>query len=481
RLDGFTNDVFARPKERAALLGLPEKGKLAYRDPSEFLQGATNISRHEAKRRSQHAQEFRPHASQPGSEDTPPPGTGRLAALLPEVAAAFASSLIAPGRLSLITSTIDKLEKAIATAGLPASTLHQHLREADERLALRASAESHDEFRSHLQHWREGLLRLIADDAVTSAEKQARDNRSLVYMGQTGELHDWLVRTTREGHETLLTIKSASSNPRRRTSCDSDDGTETEAADESVETNDGRSPVQRAHDGFFGVVEAVLRSTDNNLPDQGGGRPQLIVSAGITTLLKMAHQDGLLPDTFDPSLLNAGSTEDLMVSAGYSGASGAGILRRMLCTAEVTPVVLGTKSEVLDVGDKHRLFTPAQRRALVARDGGCAAPGCTFPAVWCESHHIQPWSEGGATSVDNGVLLCNHHHHAVHEGAWTIHVHHGSPWFTPTDKLNLFTVDRTPRRNNYWHPDRESPPPDVSLGPPDSASGPPEALPIPLG
>lgn len=56
RLDGFTNDVFARPKERAALLGLPEKGKLAYRDPSEFLQGATNISRHEAKRRSQHAQ-----------------------------------------------------------------------------------------------------------------------------------------------------------------------------------------------------------------------------------------------------------------------------------------------------------------------------------------------------------------------------------------------------------------------------------------
>lgn len=462
RLDGFTHDMFARPQDRADLLGLPKKGKLAYRDASELIQGATNISRHEAKRRTQQAQDFRPHASKSGSKDTPPPGSGRLAGLLPQVASAFARSLIAPARLSIITAAIDKLEKVLATAGLPVATLHDQLRDVDERMAYRASVESHDEFRSFVNHWRDSVLRLIADDAVTSAEHQARENRSLVYMGQSGELFDWLVRTTREGHETLMTIKSASSNPRRRSSCATDESESDSTSDSTAsaeEPTDDRSPVQRAHDGFFGVVEAGLRSTENSLPDQGGSRPQLIVSAGITSLLKMAHQDGLLADTFDPQLLNTGSTEDLMISAGYSGSSGAGIIRRMLCTADITPVVLGTDSEILDVGKKHRLFTPAQRKALIARDGGCAAPGCTFPAAWCESHHIQPWSQGGKTSVDNGVLLCSHHHHAVHEGAWSIRVYRGSPWFTPTAKLNLFTIDRSPRRNNYWRPDRESPPP----------------------
>lgn len=479
RLDGFTHDMFARPQDRADLLGLPRKGKLAYRDASELIQGATNISRHEAKRRSQQAREFRPHASEPGSDDTPPPGTGRLAGLLPHLSSAFARSLIAPARLSLITATIDKLEKAITTAGLPQDTLHDQLRDIDEKLALRASSESHDEFRSFVNHWRDGVLRLISDDAVTSAEEQARENRTLIYMGQSGELFDWLVRTPREGHETLLTIKSASSNPRRRPSCATEETDDVHLGDaasdnsDSQEELDDRTRVQRAHDGFFGVLEAGLRSTDNDLPDQGGSRPQLIVSAGITTLLKMAHRDGLLADTFDPQLLTLGSTADLMISAGYSGSAGAGIVRRMLCTSDITPVVLGTDSEVLDVGKKHRLFTPAQRKALIARDGGCAAPGCTFPSAWCESHHIQPWSQGGKTSVDNGVLLCSHHHHAVHEGAWTIRVYRGSPWFTPTAKLNLFTTDRTPRRNNYWRPDRESPPP-------PSDPDPPEALPIPL-
>ncbi|MCB0913708.1 MAG: HNH endonuclease, partial [Propionibacteriaceae bacterium] len=31
----------------------------------------------------------------------------------------------------------------------------------------------------------------------------------------------------------------------------------------------------------------------------------------------------------------------------------------------------------------------------------------------CDAHHIIPWHAGGATSIDNGVLVCEHHHHLV--------------------------------------------------------------------
>ncbi|UKA55865.1 HNH endonuclease [Arthrobacter sp. FW305-BF8] len=51
----------------------------------------------------------------------------------------------------------------------------------------------------------------------------------------------------------------------------------------------------------------------------------------------------------------------------------------------------------------------------MARDQGCAFPGCTIPAAWCEAHHITYWSRGGTTSTGNGVLLCSHHHHLIHK------------------------------------------------------------------
>ena len=62
-------------------------------------------------------------------------------------------------------------------------------------------------------------------------------------------------------------------------------------------------------------------------------------------------------------------------------------VRRLACTASIVPAVLGTRSEVLDLGRSARLFTPAQRKALLLRDRECRAEGCTVPAAWCEAHH----------------------------------------------------------------------------------------------
>ncbi len=90
--------------------------------------------------------------------------------------------------------------------------------------------------------------------------------------------------------------------------------------------------------------------------------------------------------------------------------------RRLACTAGLLPAVLGTDSEVLDLGRTSRLFSPAQRRAMALRDKTCRAEGCDTPAAWCEAHHAnQPWSTGGRTDLDDGALLCSWHHHRAHD------------------------------------------------------------------
>lgn len=94
--------------------------------------------------------------------------------------------------------------------------------------------------------------------------------------------------------------------------------------------------------------------------------------------------------------------------------------RRLACMASIIPAVLGGRSEVLDLGRSSRLFTPAQRKAMIIRDRACRAEGCTVPASWCEAHHWgTAWSRGGRTDLKDGVLLCSWHHHRAHDPTCT--------------------------------------------------------------
>ena len=115
--------------------------------------------------------------------------------------------------------------------------------------------------------------------------------------------------------------------------------------------------------------------------------------------------------------------------------------RRLLCDSEVTRVVtrrspttstcgrdgaarlLEASHEVLYVGRSERTVTPRMRRALEVRDRHCAFPGCRAPVRRCNAHHVIPWEDGGETSIANLVLLCVRHHHAVHEGGWSVTPH----------------------------------------------------------
>lgn len=104
-------------------------------------------------------------------------------------------------------------------------------------------------------------------------------------------------------------------------------------------------------------------------------------------------------------------------------------LRYLAVDAAVLPVVMGGESLPLDLGRARRLFSPAQRRAIAARDGGCAK--CGAPVARCDVHHIRWWSRGGGTDIDNGVLLCVGCHHRVHDYGWEIVVERGHVWFVP--------------------------------------------------
>jgi hypothetical protein len=110
------------------------------------------------------------------------------------------------------------------------------------------------------------------------------------------------------------------------------------------------------------------------------------------------------------------------------------------------------------VGRTERTATPAQRRALAARDKGCIIPGCGVAAEACQVHHVTQWSAGGLSDPDNLVLVCWAHHRQVDLLMWTIHPADplaplrepdpGSPTGTmwPANNGAPWTVRATPRR-----------------------------------
>jgi len=120
-------------------------------------------------------------------------------------------------------------------------------------------------------------------------------------------------------------------------------------------------------------------------------------------------------------------------------------VRRLACDAALIPVVLDGAGLPLDVGQAKRLVQPHQRTALIARDKGCAHPGCIAPARWTDAHHITWWQHGGDTDLHNLVLLCKRHHRMQHHGAWQVRMaSDGRPEFIPPKWID---PDQKPLRN----------------------------------
>jgi hypothetical protein len=153
----------------------------------------------------------------------------------------------------------------------------------------------------------------------------------------------------------------------------------------------GQTPQQRLADALVTIVTAAEAAErgESSLVSIPAGAAQISVLMSARDLLDRANARGVLADGTELS---------------------PGDLRRLACSADLVPVVLGTGSTILDLGRTYRLAPSHLRHALGLRDGGCAFPGCTAPIWHCEAHHILPWQEGGLTDLGNLVALCKVHH-----------------------------------------------------------------------
>lgn len=193
------------------------------------------------------------------------------------------------------------------------------------------------------------------------------------------------------------------------------------------EAGDKRTAAQRRLDGLAEIARRFLESPDAPRVG-GGGHPHVIVTVDAETLgdraasgetggrLSVQPAVGTEPlDTQPPMLGSPGAT---LSWVGHIAGSTA---RRVACDAEVTTVRLDHDGEVVSTRTDRRFFTPAQRRAMIARDGDrCCVPFCDRPVDWADGHHLRSWQDGGPTTVANGALPCAGHHQLLHEGHWIL-------------------------------------------------------------
>ncbi|GAA0369126.1 hypothetical protein GCM10009530_18950 [Microbispora corallina] len=84
-------------------------------------------------------------------------------------------------------------------------------------------------------------------------------------------------------------------------------------------------------------------------------------------------------------------------------------IRRLARSSTLIRLVMNADGQVLDMGRKVRLATPAQRRAVLARYATCWVDGCPLPATMCQIDHVDDWSNGGRTDLDRLGPACQFH------------------------------------------------------------------------
>ncbi|WP_427004584.1 DUF222 domain-containing protein [Pseudarthrobacter sp. H2] len=422
------------------------------RNTTEFLRARLRISAAEARRRLSLADSVLPRPVLAGRQPLP--------ALRAELAEALAAGEVASRSASLIALALDGVRHSCDAAAAAAM----------EHALTRTAAENDPDFLARIaRRWTDAL----DQDGAEPSEELLRQLQGAFIRRTRHGLHHLEIFATADQFEQLLTVMNTATNPRttgtggpERPAGATDpsgepgggpaacpaagSGNETagEAAGETAGDPgaaglDLRSRPQKLLDGLVGACKAALAT--GGLPAAGGLRPQVMVTIDYRDLLGRLADTGAARTASHTGTPNTGTgnTGTLL----FTGPVTAGTVRKIACDADIIPVLLGTEGRILDIGRTSRIFPPHIRKALTARDQGCAFPGCTIPAPWCEAHHISYWSRGGATSTDNGTMLCTHHHHLIHKELWTIQLRTGIPWFIPPPHID---PRQMPRRNRYF-------------------------------
>ncbi|MCK9896625.1 HNH endonuclease, partial [Frankia sp. AgB32] len=120
----------------------------------------------------------------------------------------------------------------------------------------------------------------------------------------------------------------------------------------------------------------------------------------------------------------------------------AAVIRRLGCDGHLRALFTDLHHNPLRLGRRRRLPSRSLRDAIYTRDHGrCQYPTCDHTR-WLHIHHLTPWEQGGATDIDNLLLVCGTHHRALHDhdltltrtpdGTVTVHNRHGDTILTST-------------------------------------------------
>ncbi|MHA6631008.1 DUF222 domain-containing protein [Pseudonocardia sichuanensis] len=332
---------------------LQRRGSFAergYKDTTGALADLLNCDRFEARRRVIGAEQA---GERIGIDGTVVP------AVLPATAKVFAAGQASLRHVSVIAGLL-----ATAAAGRLADGQRAGV---EEELPTKTG-----EFRpADLRRWGTQLIEALDDDGP-----DPNDTRP----APVNELH---LRRNRDGSGGKITGRF-------------EDAALFDAIANVIDTNstplgkdDQRPTAQRQAEALADACGYVLAHGDTDaLPETGGRRPQLNVIIRLEDLEQRARS----------AMLDFGGT--LTPEA----------LRMLACDANVVPVVMNGAGQPLDVGRSTRVIPDGLRRAVTARDRGCAHPGCDRPPAWCEIHHIIEWEHGGCTVLCNLVMLCKVHH-----------------------------------------------------------------------
>ena len=289
---------------------------------------------------------------------------------LPQLAAAYDAGQVTAAHVNVITAALTPARIAVAAHnGIDLAT-------TDQILTTAATALGPEDTATAVRQWVAGI---DPDGSLDDAAGQPRIFRMAVSAHGRIYLSGHLDGV---GGEYLHTALEALINGHRP-------------------AGDLRTHGQRMGDALVELARRALRAGD--LPRVRGAAAQIRVTIDWFALCATRGTPGVAGGTLP-----------------FTGPICPETARRLACDAGVVRLLTDPHGLPLDVGHDQRSATAAIRRAIELRDGHCVFTGCTAPASWCDIHHVQHWAHGGPTSCDNGALLCERHHTAVHEGRFSI-------------------------------------------------------------
>jgi hypothetical protein len=305
------------------------------------------------------------HCRMAGTEAAAMIRAGRRLAEFPELAAAYAEGAVSTAHVNVVTAATTPARLAVAVAaGIDLSTTDRVLTEAARSLGPEDTGRA-------VRRW------VIGVDPDGTLDDDAGRPRVFRMAASSGGRVYFSGHADAVGGEIVHTALEAVMNGHRP-------------------ADDRRTHAERQGDALVELCRQALNA--GSLPTVRGERPQVRVSIDLMALCA-ERGAGELP---------------------FAGPISSETARRLACDAAVVRMITGPAGLPLDVGREQRTASAAIRRAVEARDEHCVFAGCTAPAAWCDIHHVVHWAHGGVTSCDNGALLCERHHTAVHEGRFRI-------------------------------------------------------------